>query len=231
MRRARGLIAVLIFSVLAGPAAALTADTSRLAFPDDPLRSSLGLSFGTLRLENQAYRDFFGVSELESWTLRYDYRVWRSLRLGAAVSATNKSHLARDVSIDSEAYPVRFNFSAFQGMGEIYLRTQLPRIMFFDPHLSAGRVISRVHAESSGYTGGYEAFWEEFPIVEEVIQTSGGWRYAIGAQFNLWANINILLEASSLSLDSYDEPTDANPPVGHWDHSGTRLEAGLLQRF
>ncbi len=232
MRRPKTAILVSL-ALLIVTVAATTAQggNSRLVFPEDPLRSSLGFSFGLMDLEDDAYKEYFDVTELQAWTLRYDYRFWHSLRIGLAVTASDKNHTTRIVAIDSEAYPVRFNFSAFQSSGEIYLRGPLPKFMFLSPHFSIGKVVSRLHAESSGYDAGYEAFWEEFPIAEDVIQTSGGWRFALGAQFHLWANVNILLEASRLDIDDYDEPTDADPPVGEWNSSGLRIEAGLIQRF
>ncbi len=72
----------------------------------------------------------------------------------------------------------------------------------------------------------FPAPWIAFRLVGP-----GGDPMPIGAQVHLWANVNFLIEASTLDLDTYDEPVNANPPVGRWDHSGTRLEAGFMQRF
>lgn len=208
------------------PAAAL-----ELRQPTDPLRSSVMLTFGVQTLDNESYADFFGESELNAWSLRYDYRVLGPLRLGVAFGATGKSYVAHNISLGSDAYPVRYQFTAFQGHGELYLRSHLPRIGFLRPHVSVGAVLSRIHAESAGYSDGYEANWQDYRPLDEVLQYAGGWRIAGGLRFPIWANVTLMLEASRIELDPYNRPLDADPPVSEWDHSGARYEFGLMQRF
>ena len=209
----------------------LAASVPDLRLPPDPLHWTLGLSGGVLLLENESYQDFFGVDQLRTWTLRADYRFWRFLRVGAALSASDKSHRQREISFGSAEYPVLYRFSAFQGMAELYLRSHLPSVRSLKPYASFGGLLSRVRAESSGYSVGYDALWEEYRPASDVIQYSSGWRAALGLQFPVWANCFLALETSRIELGDYGEPTTLDPPVGLWDHSGWRLDAGFLQRF
>ncbi len=220
------LLAVLILLGLAGSAGAL-----ELRQPTDPLRSTVALSFGIHELDNLSYADFFGDSQLNAWNLRYDYRLLGPFRLGAGLSLTGKSRDTRNLSLGSEAYPVRFSFSAFQAMGELYLRSHLPQVGFLRPHVSMGLLYSRIHAESKGYADGYDAAWEDYRPAEDVIQVSSGWRAAFGLRLPIWANVTLFAEYGKIELDSYSEPVDSDPPVGEWDHSGVRYEIGLMQRF
>ncbi len=207
------------------------ASARELRAPSDPLRSSLGLSLGTLLLENESYRDFFAVEQLTVWTARYDYRVLSFLRVGAALSASSKSRRDTEISLGSEAYPVRYSFTAFNGSAELYLRSNLPKLFGLYPHVSIGALANRIHAEGWGYDDGFDAVWEEYLPATDVVQISTGWRAAAGLQLPIWANVNLLVEGSRIELDTYAEPVDQDPPVGLWDHSGWRLEAGFLQRF
>ncbi len=208
-----------------------SADALELRQPSDPLRSTLALSFGVHELDNASYADFFGESQLNAWNLRYDFRVLGPFRLGAGLGLTGKSRHSRELSLGSDAYPVRYSFSAFQAMGELYLRSHLPQIGFLRPHASIGLLTSRIHAESVGYSDGYDAAWEDYRPAEDVVQLSRGWRAAFGVRLPIWANITLFAEAGKIELDSYSEPTDTDPPVGEWDHSGNRYEIGLMQRF
>lgn len=222
-------LAMILWPLVSNQAAAQT--RHELESPTDPLRSSVGLSAGLHYLDNENYQSFFDEERLQTWSLRYDYRVWQFIRLGAAVSASNKSRLSKDISFGSEAYPIRYSFSAFQGLGEIYLRSHLPSMFRLSPYASIGLVASRIHAESEGYTGGYDAIWEEYRPASDIIQYSGGWRAALGFQFHVWANFFLTLEGSRIKLGDYDGSEKRDPPVGLWDHSGYRLETGLMQRF
>lgn len=220
-----------LLTILFLPPAAHSAAALELAIPSDPLRTTVSLAFGLLELDNASYAEFFGESELNTWSLRGDYRIWGPFRLGAGLSVSGKSKLSRNISLGSEAYPIRFNFTAFQGMGELYLRSHLPRIGFLRPHASIGALYSRFHVESKGYSQGYDASWEEYRPAEDVIQFSRGWRAALGLRFPLWANVTVFAELSSIELEAYDAPAGDELPVSTWDHSGRRLEIGLMQRF
>jgi hypothetical protein len=231
----------LALALLAGVAAAPPAGAAganpagALREPADPLRSTVAIGFGVLALRDAAHGDFFDRSELNTWSLRYDYRVWGPLRLGSAVVASQKCEVAREVSLASgpsgEVYPVRFRFTAFTAFGELFLRSPLPRVGPLYPHASAGLLVSRIHAESSGYSLGYEAGWEDYRPLAEVVKYGHGWRAALGLHWPLWANVALVVEGSRQELDRYDAPTDRDPPVGAFSHSGDRLEIGLLQRF
>jgi len=231
MLRPRRLCATLIGTMILLGAIAATVCAQGLSAPIDPLRSTMGLSFGVHQLTNESYADFFDESELNSWTLRYDYRLWGPFRVGAALSASGKSRHSEDISLGSEAYPIHFSYSSFQGMGEIYLRSHLPRFLGLRPHASIGALYSRIHVESSGYTQGYDAFWEDYRPAEDVVQFGGGWRGAVGVRLPVWANVALFVEVSQIELEAYGTPTEGDPPIGQWDHSGRRLEFGLLQRF
>lgn len=220
------LITVATWLSSAAPAAAL-----ELAAPDDPLRSSLALSFGIHSLDDQHFVDYFDSPELKVWSLRYDIRTWRFLRVGLAISAGDKQQRVEEISLGSESYPIRYSFTAFQATGEIYLRSELPRFKSIRPHLSIGRLFNRLHVESSGWAKGYDGFWEENSPATELRAGSEGWRFAVGLQMHFWANINMFVEFSSVDLDPYLEPVALNPPVNEWDLSGKRLEFGLMQRF
>jgi hypothetical protein len=211
-----------------GPAAAAPLT---LREPSNPLRAAWGLSVGVQLLDDADYRDFFDTDHLVAWTLRGDLRVWRSLRLGLALSASDTSEREDSVAVGSEHYPILFNYSAAQTMGEIYLRAELPTIAGLHPHLVAGGLLSRVHAQSAGFTAGYDALWEEYRPATEVRQNSLGWRGGIGIQRPIWANVNLVLEGSWVELEAYGRPVDRDPPVGLWDHGGWRLETGILQHF
>jgi len=216
---------------LAAPRGARGENDGALLVPPDPLRSTVGLGFGVLALADAEYADFFDRSELNTWSLRYDYRVWGPLRLGAAICASDKSEVQREVSLGSGNYPVRYRFTAFTGLGELFVRSQLPRLGRLYPQASAGLLVSRIRAESSGYSQGYEAGWEDYRPISELVRYGHGWRAAVGAQWLLWANVALFVEASRQELDRYDAPSDRDPPVGSFSHSGERLEIGLLQRF
>ncbi len=222
--------AVAILVGLAAPAAARAAGRG-LQEPRDPLRSTFAISFGVLELADEAYGDFFDRGELNTWTLRYDYRVWGPFRLGSALAASRKSEVAREVSLGSAAYPVRYRFSAFTAFGELFLRSELPSLGFLHPQVSAGLLVSRIHAESSGYSLGYEAGWEDYRPLDEVVKYGHGWRAALGLHWPLWANVALYAEGSRQELDRYDAPVDRDPPVGSFSHSGDRLEIGLQQSF
>ena len=231
MYRPRRLCAKIIGATILIGATAMAAAGDGLVSPIDPLRSTVALSFGIHELDNQSYADFFEESQLNSWTLRYDYRLWGPFRLGAALSASGKSRYSTEISLGSDAYPIRFSYSSFQGMGEIYLRSHLPRILGLRPHASIGALYSRIHVESSGYSQGYDAQWEEYRPVEDVVQLTGGWRAAVGVRMPVWANVALFVEASQIELEAYGSPAEGDPPVGQWDHSGRRVEVGLMQRF
>lgn len=216
------------------PCAVAAADRG-LREPADPLRSTFAIGFGVLALADDAYGDFFERSELNTWTLRYDYRVWGPLRLGSALAASQKSEVAHEVSLASgpngDVYPVRFSFTAFTAFGELFLRSELPSLGPLHPHASAGLLVSRIHAESSGYSLGYEAGWEDYRPLTEIVKYGHGWRAALGLHWPIWANVALVVEGSRQELDSYDAPVDRDPPVGTFSHSGDRLEIGLQQRF
>jgi len=230
------LAGLVLLAALAAPTAAGAA-AGGLQEPPDPLRSTFGLSFGVLDIaaKDDAYQDFFDCGQLNLWTLRYDYRVWGPLRLGSALAASRKSEIAREVALASgpngPVYPVRYRFTAFTAFGELFLRSELPSIGRLRPHASAGLLVSRIHAESSGYSQGYEAGWETYRPLAEIVKYGHGWRGAVGLQWPIWANVALYAEGSRQELDRYDAPTDRDPPVGRFSHSGDRLEIGLLQRF
>lgn len=233
-RSARRAVAIAVAALLGAMAAAPAwARDGRedLRAPSDPLRSSLALGFGVLSLDNDALAEFFSQRELNLWSLRYDYRVWGPFRLGARVDASQKSRRAMDVSLGSEAYPVRYTFSAFTAFGELLLRTQLPQVGPLRPHVSAGLLLSRIHAESSGYSNGYDADWQGYSPATEIVKYGHGWRAGLGLRLPIWANVQLVAEASRQELDVYDAPADHDPPVGRWDHSGQALSIGLQQRF
>jgi hypothetical protein len=221
----------LILAALILLGSAVAAGALELRQPSDPLRSTVALSFGVHELDNISYAEFFGESQLNAWNLRYDFRVLGPFRLGAGLSLTGKSKHNRDLSLGSDSYPVRYSFSAFQSMGELYLRSHLPQIGFLRPHASIGLLYSRIHAESTGYSNGYDAAWEDYRPAEEVVQLSSGWRAAFGLRLPIWANVTLFAEYGKIELDAYSEPTDTDPPVGEWDHSGNRYEIGFMQRF
>lgn len=230
-RRPLLLLCVLALAGLAVAREARAEKTGGLLVPSDPLRSTVGLSFGVLDLADSSYAAFFDRGELNTWSLRYDYRVWGPLRLGAAISATDKSEVELEKSLGSGSYPVRYRFTAFTALGELFLRSQLPRLGPLYPQASAGLLVSRIHAESSGYSQGYDAAWEDYRPIEELVRYGHGWRAALGVQWPIWANVALFVEASRQELDTYDAPSDRDPPVGRFSHSGDRFEAGLVQRF
>jgi len=232
VRPAAHVIALgLVLGMLASLPASGRAASGGLRAPGDPLRSSLGLSFGLLTLDNDALAEFFGQREINLWNLRYDYRVWGPFRLGTQIGASDRSRRAKDVSLGSSAYPIRYNFSAFTAFGELFVRTQLPRVGPLRPHASAGLLASRIHAESSGYSNGYVADWEGYSPATEIVKYGHGWRASVGLRLPIWANVQLIAEASRQKLDSYDAPADHDPPVGRWDHSGHSVSIGLQQRF
>lgn len=230
-RRPLLLLCVLALAGLAAARDARAEKARGLLVPPDPLRSTVGLSFGVLELADDDYADFFDRGELNTWCLRYDYRAWGPLRLGVAISASDKSEVERELSLGSGNYPVRYRFTAFTALGEFFLRSQLPRLGPLYPQVSAGLLVSRIHAESSGYSQGYDAAWEDYRPIDELVRYGHGWRAAVGVQWPIWANVALFVEASRQELDRYDAPTDRDPPVGKFSHSGDRLEAGLVQRF
>ncbi|MCP4546951.1 MAG: hypothetical protein GY835_10850 [bacterium] len=199
--------------------------------PDDPLRSTLGFSFGNQIFDNADLKDYFEQRDSYTWTLRYDFRTWHFFRLGIAISANDKLHHVEEISLGSDEYPIRYSFSAFQAEGELYLRTELPRVFKILPHVSIGTLYNHLHVESSGYTEGYDAFWEELSPAVEVKTNSRGWRVAMGCQVHFWANVNVFFEASKVTFDAFATPKVENPPLNDWDWSGTRFEIGLMQRF
>jgi hypothetical protein len=236
--RSRSLaVGLALLAALTAPAAARTT-AGGLQEPPDPLRSTFAISFGVLDLatKDEAYQDFFDRGQLNLWTLRYDYRVWGPFRLGSALAASRKSEIAREIALASDpegdpVYPVRYRFTAFTAFGELFLRSKLPSLGPLHPHASAGLLVSRIHAESSGYSLGYEAGWEDYRPLAEVVKYGHGWRAALGLQWPIWANVALYAEGSRQELSRYDAPVDRDPPVGSFSHSGDRLEIGLLQRF
>jgi len=235
MLRPRALPAILCLALLAtvGPFAtgARAADDAGLAIPGDPLRITLGLGIGAHTVEDRDYEDFFEDEILRAWILRLDYRVLGPLRLGASLTALGKSHRRREISLGSEAYPIVYHYSAFTGMGELFLACNLPRLGRFAPYATAGVVLSRIHAESSGYADGYDATWDEYRPVPDLKQNASGWRLGGGVQTHIWANVFAYAEGGRLRLDPYDAPADQDPPAGQWSHTGWRFEAGLQQRW
>ncbi|MBC8367112.1 hypothetical protein H8E52_06855 [bacterium] len=195
------------------------------------LNSAFTLSHGRLWLDNEEYRDFFSEDFLPSWTFRYDHKIWKGLQLGTGVSATGKSRFMEDISLGSEEYPVRYTYTSFQYQWEIGLRLRLPhvkRLAFFG---SLSAVYSGLHAETTGYSLGYEAGWSDFIPASEIRQGSWGSRASLGCSRPIWANVGILVEGSLIQLENYGEPLDAHPAAGAWNHSGMRLDVGLIQQF
>ncbi|MBN2170377.1 MAG: outer membrane beta-barrel protein [Candidatus Krumholzibacteriota bacterium] len=235
MSRPRALPAILCLALLAGGLPAATGaradDAAGLAIPGDPLRITIGLGLGVHTVEDRDYEDFFEDETLRAWTLRLDYRVLGPLRLGAAVTALGKSHRRREISLDSDAYPIVYRYSAFTGMGELFLTCNLPGLGRLQPYASAGLVLSRLHAESTGYSEGYDATWDEYHPVPDLKQNATGWRLGGGVQTHVWANVFAYAEGGRLRMDPYDEPTNLDPPAGLWSHTGWRFEAGVLQRW
>jgi hypothetical protein len=43
--------------------------------------------------------------------------------------------------------------------------------------------------------------------------------------------MSLFAEASRIRMDDYGELTESTPPSGLWNHSGWRLDFGILQQF
>ncbi|MDP6419064.1 MAG: hypothetical protein QF492_08025 [Candidatus Krumholzibacteria bacterium] len=195
------------------------------------LKSSFSLSHGNLLLDNENYSDFFGDNQLPVWSLRYDHLLYGPLSFGLGVTASGKSHLRESISIGSEAYPVIYNYSAFQYQWELGLRLRLPRIAQFRSYASWSLLTSRVHTLSEGYASGYDANWEEHSPTPDSWLGSTGSRASLGFSHPFWANMSLFAEASRIRMDDYGELTESTPPSGLWNHSGWRLDFGILQQF
>lgn len=195
------------------------------------LNSSFSLSFGRVWLSDEDYRDFFDLDFLPSWTFRYDHRVWRGLLVGAGFSATGKSRLAEDVTLSDPEYSVRYTYTSFQYLWEAGLRLRLPQLGRLAPFAGFSALYSGVHTETTGYSVGYDAGWSDYRPASEIRQHCWGSRASLGFVTPVWANVGLMAEASLLRLEDYGEPGDTRPAVGDWNHSGMRLDMGLIQQF
>jgi len=219
------IVSAALMMMLAGKAPA-----QRLIAPR-VLESAYSLSFGRLWLSDEDYRGFFGQDFLPSWNFRYDHKIWKGVQLGAGLSATGKSRLREDISLGSDLYPVRYTYTAFQFQWELGLRLSLPQIgrLAFFGGLSA--LQSSLHTETTGYSLGYDAGWSDYRPASEIRQNSWGSRASLGFSSPVWANIGILVEGSLIRMGDYGEPLDTRPAAGRWQHSGMRLDIGLIQQF
>jgi len=195
------------------------------------LDTSFSLSFGRIWLEDEDYRDFFEQDFLSCWNFRYDHRVWRGLQIGVGLGTTGKSRHTEDVSLSGPDYAVRYTYTSFQYLCEMGLRLRLPQMGHIAPYASYSAVYSGVHTEASGYSVGYEAGWSDFRPATEVRQHNWGSRASLGFATPFWANIGLAVEGSLLRLPDYGEPLGTLPEVGAWNHSGMRLDVGLIQQF
>lgn len=198
-----------------------------------PLISSFSLSTGWHYLDNDNYRDYFGQDRLPTWTLRYDHRLFRGLLLGVGASASGKSYLRSTVWAGEEhpVYPVHYTTTSFQYQWELGLRLQGPYLGPLASSASFSVLMSRVHVETTGYSSGYSAGWDDFRPAAEIQQNSTGTRASLGLSMRFWANVSLILESSLVSMDDYEAPSDAVPDVSVWNHSGWRTEIGLIQQF
>ena len=195
------------------------------------LNSAFSLSFGRIWLSDEDYREFFDQDFLPSWAFRYDHKLWRGIQIGTGLSATGKSRFTEDISLDSEEYPVRYTYTAFQYQWEIGMRARLPRVGRLAFFGSFSAVYSGLHTETTGYSLGYEAGWSDYRPAGEIRQYCWGSRASLGFATPVWANIGLLAEGSVVRLEDYGEPLDERPRAGAWNHSGMRLDVGLIQQF